>query len=181
MQRESIFAKFMRGVSVLCVCAGMMPAESKPAAPKLDLVFNLHLELGKPTDVGQTGPAGMRRIVPVAGGTLEGPGLKGKIMPGVDYQIIHPDGLVELDAHYVVQMDNGDLLYITNRGMRHGPPEVLKKLNAGEKVDQSLIYFRSVISVESAAPGLQKIARSILVSVGERLPNEALLHVYRVN
>jgi hypothetical protein len=102
-------------------------------------------------------------------------------MPGVDFQIIHPDGLVELDAHYVVQMDNGDLLYITNRGMRHGPPEVLKKLNAGEKVDQSLIYFRSVISVESAAPGLQKIARSILVSVGERLPNEALLHVYRVN
>jgi hypothetical protein len=166
---------------VLCLGAGLLPGESKPAAPKLDLVFNLHLELGKPTDVGQIGPAGSRRVVPVAGGTLEGPGLKGKIMPGADYQIIHPDGLVEIDAHYVVQMENGDSIYITNRGMRHGPAEVLKKLNAGEKVDQSLIYFRTVISVETAAPALQKLARSILVSFGERLPNEAVLHVYRVN
>ncbi len=158
-----------------------MLAQSKPAPPKLDLVFNLHLELGKPTDVGKIGPAGSRRVVPVAGGTLEGPGLKGKILPGVDFQIIHPDGLTELDAHYVVQLENGDLLYVTNRGMRHGPADVLQKLNAGEKVDQSLIYFRTVISVESAAPALQNLTRSILICVGERLPNEALLHVYRVN
>jgi hypothetical protein len=171
----------LRVLSVLCLCTGLLPGELKPAAPKLDLVFNLHLELGKPTDVGQIGPAGSRRVVPVAGGTLEGPGLKGKIMPGADYQIIHPDGLVEIDAHYVVQMENGDSIYITNRGMRHGPAEVLKKLNAGEKVDQSLIYFRTVISVETAATDNKKLARSILVSVGERQPNEAVLHVYRMN
>jgi hypothetical protein len=64
----------LRVLSVLCLCAGLLPAESNPAAPKLDLVFDLHLELGKPTDVGQIGPAGSRRVVPVAGGTLEGPG-----------------------------------------------------------------------------------------------------------
>ena len=115
----------------------MLLGQSKPAAPKLDLVFDLHLDLGKPTDVGQIGPAGARRVAPVLGGTLQGPGLKGKILPGADYQIIHPDGLTEIDAHYVVQLDNGDLLYVTNRGMRHGPPEVLQKLNAGERVDQS--------------------------------------------
>jgi uncharacterized protein DUF3237 len=171
----------LRVFSVLCLCAGLLPAESKPVAARLEPVFNLHLQLGKPTDVGQIGPAGNRRVVPVAGGMLEGPGLKGKIMPGADYQIIHPDGLVEIDAHYVVQMDNGDSIYITNRGMRHGPADVLKRLNAGENVDQSLIYFRTVISVETAAPDLQKLARSILVSAGERLPNEAVLHVYRVN
>jgi hypothetical protein len=75
----------------------------------------------------------------------------------------HPsDGLVELDAHYVVQMENGDLIYIAIVGCA-GPPRC-KKLNAGEKVDQSLIYFRSVISVETAAP-VAKAARSILVSV----------------
>src|ERR1700686_4702396 len=141
----------LRVFSVL-LCAGLLHGESKPAAPKLDLVFDLHLELGKPTDVGQIGPAGSRRIVPVAGGTLEGPGLKGKILPGADYQIIHPDGLVELDAHYVVQMENGDLLYVNNRGMRHGPAEVIQKLNSGQAVDQSLIYFRTVVSIETASP-----------------------------
>lgn len=161
--------------------ASLVLAQSKPAAPKLEHVFDLHLQLGKATDVGKVSPAGNRRVVPVNGGTIDGPGLKGKILPGVDFQVIQPDGLTELDAHYVVQLDNGDLLYVTNRGMRHGPPEVLAKLNAGEKVDQSVIYFRTVITVESASPALKKLTRSILICAGERLPTEAVLHVYRVN
>jgi hypothetical protein len=40
--------------------------------PKLDHVFDLHLQLSKPTDVGQTSAAGLRRVVAVLGGTLEG-------------------------------------------------------------------------------------------------------------
>ncbi|MSV35500.1 MAG: DUF3237 family protein [Bryobacterales bacterium] len=54
--------------------------------------------MGKPTDVGKIGPAGNRRVVPVNGGTIEGPGLKGKILPGVDFQILQPDGLAKLNA-----------------------------------------------------------------------------------
>lgn len=52
--------------------SGLLSAQSKLPAPKLDPVFDLHLELSKPTDVGQTGPAGLRRVVTVLGGTLEG-------------------------------------------------------------------------------------------------------------
>ncbi len=181
MQRLAIDAKLVKIFLAGCVVTGLLLGESKPAPPKLDHVFDLHLELAKPTDVGQIGPAGLRRVVPVAGGTLEGPGLKGKIMPGADYQIIHPDGLTEIDAHYVIQMENGDLLYVTNRGMRHGPAEVLQKLNSGQPVDQSLIYFRTVISVETAAPSLQWMNRTIFIARGERQPNEAVIHVYRVN
>jgi hypothetical protein len=181
MNRIVTVAKRMRLLPALCLSAGLLLSQSKPAPPKLDLAFDLHLELAKPLDVGQIGPAGSRRIVQVLGGTLQGPGLKGKILPGVDYQMIHPDGLTEIDAHYAVQMENGDLLYVTNRGMRHGPAEVLRKLNAGEKVDQSLIYFRTVVSIETAAPALQWMTRTIFVCMGERFPNEALIHVYRVN
>jgi hypothetical protein len=123
--------------------------------------------------------------VTVLGGTLEGTGstasLRGKIMPGADYQIIRPDGFTEIDAHYVVQMDNGNLIYITNRGMRHGPPDLIAKLNAGQAVDQSKIYFRTVISIETAIKALDWMSRSILVSVGERQPAEAVIHVYRLN
>jgi hypothetical protein len=181
MKHPTALAKSLRLFPLFCLGAGVLAGQSKPAPPKLDLVFDLHLDLGKPTDVGQIGPAGARRVAPVLGGTLQGPGLKGKILPGADYQIIHPDGLTEIDAHYVVQLDNGDLLYVTNRGMRHGPPEVLKKLNAGEPVDQSLIYFRTIVSIETAAPALQWMQRTIFVCAGERFPNEAVIHVYRVN
>jgi hypothetical protein len=165
--------------------AGLLFSQSKLPAPQLDHVFDLHLQLSKPTDVGQTGPAGLRRVVNVVGGTFEGASstasLKGKILPGADYQIIRPDGFTEIDAHYVVQMENGDLIYVTNRGMRHGPPDLMAKLNAGEAVDQSKIYFRTIISIETAAKALDWMNRSIFISVGERQPAEAVIHVYRLN
>jgi Protein of unknown function (DUF3237) len=164
--------------------AGLLPAQSKPPVAKLDPVFDLHLQLSGPTDIGQIGSAGLRRIVNVLGGTLVGTGsvpLKGKIQPGVDFQIIRPDGFTEIDAHYAIQMDNGDLIYLTNRGMRHGPPELIAKLNAGQAVDQSKIYFRTVVSIETAAKALDWMNRSIFVAIGERAPMEAVIHVYRLN
>lgn len=168
------------------LCAAQLFGQSKLPPPKLDAAFNLHLELGKPNDVGAVSAAGMRRVVPVTGGMLEGPGmggapLKGKILPGADYQIIRPDGLTEIDAHYVVQLESGDLIYVTNRGMRHGPPELLAKLAAGEKIDQTKIYFHTIIAVETAAKSLDWMNKSIFVSTGERLPSEAVIHVYRLN
>jgi hypothetical protein len=182
--------RFVRWIS-LAACsfsfAAFSAGQSKPLVPKLDAVFDLHLQLAKPTDVGTVGPAGMRRIVPVTGGTLSGPGLpggaalKGKIQPGADYQIIRTDGVTELDAHYVVQLDSGDLIYINNRGMRHGPADVVAKLAAGEKIDQSKIYFRSIISIETAAKSLDWMNKSIFVCIGERLPTEAVIHVFRLN
>jgi len=124
-------------------------------------------------------------VVNVLGGTLQGTGahasLKGKILPGADYQIIRPDGFTEIDAHYVIEMEGGDRIYVTNRGMRHGPPELIAKLNAGQAIDQSQIYFHTVITVETAAKALEWMSRSILVSAGERQPNEAVIHVYRLN
>jgi hypothetical protein len=182
MQPVTTHSTLLRIFLAACACAGLLLAESNPVAPpKLEPAFDLHLQLGKPSDVGQTTSAGLRRVVPVAGGTLEGPNLKGKIMPGADYQIIRPDGFTEIDAHYVVQMENGDLLYVVNRGMRHGPADVLQKLNSGQPVDQNLIYFRTVISVETASPSLQWMNKTIFVTKGERLPNEAVIHVFRVN
>jgi hypothetical protein len=169
------------------VVASMLATESKMPSPKLDHVFDLHLQLGKPADIGQIGPAGSRRVAIVLGGTLEGPGmpggpaLMGKIMPGADYQIIHPDGFTEIDAHYVVQLESGDLIYVTNRGMRHGPADLIAKLNAGESIDQSKIYFRTIVSIETASKALDWMNRSIFVCVGERLPGEAVIHVYRLN
>jgi hypothetical protein len=78
-------------------------------------------------------------------------------------------------------MESGDTIYVTNRGMRHGPPDLIAKLNAGESIDQSRIYFRTIVSIETAAKALDWMNRSIFVCIGERQPNEALIHVYRLN
>ena len=174
----------MLSVSAICVLAVAMLAvvifAQTPAAPKLELAFEIRAQVGKPDEVGAV-PGGTRRVIPILGGTFTGPQVKGKILPGgTDHQLLQPDGFTQLEARYVLQTDQGEMIYVTNRGMRHGPADVLKRLNAGERVDPNLIYFRTAATLETSAPRLQWMARSIFVCVGERYPNEVVVRFYRV-
>jgi len=174
---------------VLCVSvavAGMswfgstVRAQQTPPAPRLEFAFEVKAEVADPTVVGQM-PNGTRRIVNILGGTFEGPKVKGKVLPGgADWQIIREDGFTEVDARYTLQTDTGHLIYVSNIGMRHAPPDVMKRLNAGETVDPSLIYFRAVPKFETAAPDLQWLTRSIFVATGERYPKGVVIRFWRV-
>ena len=72
----------------------------------------------------------------------------------------------------MLQTDAGSLVYIQNAGIRHAPPDVTKKLLAGEPVDPSQVYFKTVPTFETSAPELQWLTRSIFVGTGERRPTE---------
>ncbi len=103
-------------------------------------------------------------------------------MPGgADWQLIRSsDGFTIVDARYTLETDGGDLIYVTNLGIRHASPEVMRRLNAGEVVDQSEIYFRAVPRFETTAPDLQWLMRSIFVATGERYPNGVIIRFWRV-
>src|SRR5262249_17862038 len=121
------------------------------------------------------------RIVPIEGGTFEGPNLRGAVLPGgADWQIVRPDGLSELDTRYTLRADDGALIYIQNAGMRHASPEIVEKLLAGEQVDPSLVYFRTVPTFETAAPQLAWLTRAIFIATGERHPKDVIVSVWRV-
>lgn len=155
-------------------------ARGAPAAPALELAFELHAEVAPPTVVGEL-PTGTRRIVGILGGTFEGPSIKGKVLPGgADWQLIRADGFTEVDARYTLETDGGDLVYVSNVGIRHAPPDVISRLNAGEAVDQSQIYFRTVPKFETAAPELQWLMRSLFIATGERYPNGVVIRYWRV-
>lgn len=160
-----------------------MTAQQKSTVPgtlTLDLVFELHVEVGSPIEIGQVN-GGTRRIVPILGGSFMGSGLTGKLLPGGnDYQILYADGFTELDARYVLETDGGQLIYVSNRGMRQAPSNIIQKLNAGEPVDPSLVYFRTVPTFETAAEELQWLTRSVFVCVGERYPSQVVVRFYRV-
>jgi hypothetical protein len=137
-------------------------------------------EVADPTVVGQV-PAGLRRIIDIIGGTFEGPRLEGEVLPGgADWQLIADDGFTDVDARYTLRTDDGHLIYVTNIGIRHAPPDVISRLNAGEVVDQSQIYFRAVPKFETAAPELEWLMRSIFVATGERYPNGVIIRFWRV-
>jgi hypothetical protein len=151
-----------------------------PLAPQLEFAFEAAVEIGAPLDLGLTA-LGRRRIIPILGGRFEGPALRGRILPGgADWQIVRADGSAELDARYTLETDRGVLIYVVNRGMRQGPPEVLKRLNAGELVDPASYYFRSVPSFETSAAECQWLTRAIFIGVGERRPDSVTVRFWKV-
>jgi Protein of unknown function (DUF3237) len=174
----------MQTVPCLFLVAGILSADTQsPPAPKpptLTLAFTLRVQVGPPMEVGET-QAGRRRIVPILGGSFDGPNIRGKVLPGgADWQIVRTDGLAELDARYTLQSDSGALIYIQNAGIRHAPPDVTRKLLAGEAVDPSLVYFKTVPKFETSAADLQWLTRSIFVGTGERYPSEVVVRIWRV-
>ena len=147
---------------------------------KLSFAFEALAQVGTPLDLGLV-PAGRRRIVPILGGSVEGPGLKGRIQPGgADWQVVRADGFTELDVRYTVETDGGKLIYVQNTGIRHAAPEITAKLLKGEPVDPSLVYFRTVPKFETSAPELAWLMRSIFVGVGERYPAEVMMRFWKL-
>jgi hypothetical protein len=149
-------------------------------APRLVFAFQARVELGTVMELGQV-PRGRRRIIPIVGGSFEGPGLKGKVLNnGADWQIVRSDGFADLDTRYALETDKGQIIYVQNAGMRHAAPEILAKLAAGEIVDPNLVYFRTVPTFETSAPELQWLTRSVFVGVGERYPTHVMIKFWRL-
>lgn len=177
MPASYVLTAFAFAISIL---SSAVTAQETPTPPELEFAFEVRAEVADPTVIGQV-PAGLRRIIDIVGGTFEGPRLKGRLLPGgADWQLIAEDGFTDVDARYTLETDDGHLIYVTNIGIRHAPPDVIRRLNAGEVVDQSQIYFRAVPKFETAAPELEWLMRSIFVATGERYPNGVIIRFFRV-
>src|ERR1700692_3732408 len=114
-------------------------------------VFTITALIGSVTSAGDIG-TGVRRIIPITGGEVKGKDVNGKVCAfGADFQIIRPNELIELEAKYAIETDDGAVIYVENRGLRFGPIELLLQLNRGAPVDPSLIYFRTVPKFEIGA------------------------------
>jgi hypothetical protein len=149
-------------------------------APSLEHVADLAVEIAEPLEIGEMG-AGERRVIPIIGGTVEGPRLKGRIRPaGADFQIIRSCGVTELVARYVIEAEGGVLIYVENSGLRHGPPELMAKLRRGESVDPTQIYFRTVPRFETASPDYAFLTRHIFIASAARFPREVKLRIWLV-
>ena len=152
----------------------------EPLVPDLVFAFEVRAQVEAPAELGAT-PRGRRRIVPIVGGTFEGPELKGRVLSGgADWQIIHADGFSELDSRYTLETESGDLIAVQNRGIRHAAPEVMTRLLAGEPVDPSDVYFKTMPTFETAAPHLQWLTRSLFLGTGERQPSLVVIRFWRV-
>jgi hypothetical protein len=124
-------------------------AQNLPEAPGLEYVCELKIKLKPALVVGETSH-GTRRIIPITGGSFEGPKMKGEILDGgADWQIVRKDGVSELEAHYQIKTDDGVVIYIKNVGLRVATPEIAAKIAKGEVVSPNDYYFRAIPKFEA--------------------------------
>jgi len=148
--------------------------------PTLTHFCTLKVALSKPMMIGDV-HAASKRVIPIRGGTVTGPEISGTILDfGADWQRVFESGVAELDARYAFKTDDGALVEIENFGFRHGPPDILAKLAAGEACPPESYYMRTAARLSTAHPKYNWINRTMFVGTGARLQNAVQIELYAV-
>jgi hypothetical protein len=147
---------------------------------KTEFLCKVEVTLEPVRDLGDT-PLGRRRIIGITGGSFSGPRLSGKVLPGgADWQLIRADGVAFLDARYTLETADGALIYVSNKGYRHGPKDVVDRLARGEDVDPALYYMRTTPWFETSAPAYAWLNRTVCVGTGARRAQAVELEFHEV-
>jgi hypothetical protein len=150
------------------------------STPELRFFADVSVQVAAPHEVGRT-LRGLRRLIPILSGEVVGDGWRARVLPGgADFQLVVSDTLAELDARYVLETDAGDLVYVQNRAIRSGPPELMARLVRGEPVHPASIYFRCSPSFETTSKVLGWINERFFVGTGARYPDQVVMRFFEV-
>ncbi len=144
-------------------------------------LFTITMTLHPIHELGDT-PAGNRRVVPVSGGEFTGDRLRGEVLPqaGSDLLLARSDGSYQQDVRLILRTDDGALILMTYRGVRHASPEVSARLALGERVASSDYYLRTAPFFETSSPVYAWVNRIVSVGMGERRSNGVTYEVFEI-
>ena len=154
------------------------------AAPQLQFAFRILLRFaeGPRLRFDPAFHAARRGFVAVQGGEITGPRLTGRVLPqsGGDWPRFWPSGLVDFEAHYQLEADDGTPIYIHNRGIAWSEPQVLARIEAGQAVSPSETYCRVTPRFETPAGPHDWLNRTVLIGKGERRGSHSVFDYYTV-
>ncbi len=167
---------------ILCLASTtLIHAQSEVPEPALEFIFEATVTLDPPREVGIT-RYGKRRIIPITGGSFEGPDIRGEVLPGgADWQTVREDGTADLVANYSLKTDDGVIIYIENKGVRTASPEVMARMMSGEAVSPAEYYMRTSATLEVAKDSKYAwLNQTIIISSGMKKGNTVVLRFYKV-
>ena len=134
---------------------------------KLIHVMDLTVQIGDAVEVGEVS-SGTRRLIPILSGQVEGPTFRGRVLPGgADFQIVRRDGVIDVEARYVIELIAGERIYVQNSGFRF--------------TTGSDTYFCTSARFECAAPEYQWLTRYIFIGDGVRYPDRVEIRFFQVD
>jgi hypothetical protein len=126
-------------------------------------------------------PYGGRRIARLGGGSFEGPKLRGIVLPGGGgWMILRGDGVLDIEVRIVLETDDKQMIYMHWKGYRHGPKEVIDRLNRGDEVDPASYYFRTTPYFETSSERYAWLNCICAIATGSRVGDRRGFQVYEV-
>lgn len=145
-----------------------------------EFLGTLRIEIAESHVIGDT-PAGGRRVDVFRGGTFKGPRIDATVVSGgSDALLRRRDGAMQPDVRLTLRTDDGALIHVAYRGVRHGPPEVMARIARGEPVEPDEYYLRNAPFFETSAARYDWLNRIVAVGVGRREPGAAVYEVYEI-
>ncbi len=179
MHRRSL----LKAMPALTIAGAAAPAAATDmlAIPALTLAMRLRVSIGAPQELGMVDGV-RKRVIPITGGSVDGPRLTGKVLPGgADWQSIRADGTADILARYSLEARDGTMISVVNPGYRHGPEPVLARIASGEVVDPALYYFRTTPRFEVAGDSPHGwLGRTIFLCTAARYKDYVALDIFSV-
>lgn len=144
-------------------------------ALKLEHVFDVRIDFHERKLFGPLGGGAKQGYTSVKTGIVDGPRLQGKVVDysGADWPLVRADGVVELNAHYLLEASDGTVIYIRNQGYVYGTSTEPGK-PAG--------YFRCTPYFRAPEGPHGWLNRTVIVGGGERKqnPDHSIFRYYAV-
>jgi Protein of unknown function (DUF3237) len=156
--------------------------------PGLEFAFEVRLRFTRVQNIASMPTGAGRGAVYVDSGEFSGPNIRGKAVAnsGGDYALFRPDGVLQFDARYMLQEEDGTLILMQNRGYLWGRnPDTMQKLRdmafaGGPTVDPGEYYLRAAPSFEVEKGRHDWLMRHVFVGLGERKSDGNLVRYYKV-
>lgn len=144
-------------------------------------LFTITMKLAPTLELGDT-PAGKRRVFTVSSGRFIGDRLRGDVLPqaGSDLLLVRQDGSAQPDVRLILRTDDGALILMTYRGVRHASEEVNARIARGEQVAASDYYLRTAPFLETSSSKYAWLNKIVSVGVGERHPDGVSYEVFEI-
>jgi hypothetical protein len=144
-------------------------------------LLTIRMKLLPILELGDT-PAGKRRVFTVSSGEFIGDRLRGKVLPqaGSDLLLVRADGSSQQDVRLILRTDDGVLILMTYRGIRHASADVNARIARGERVLVSEYYLRTAPFFETSSPNYAWLNKIVSVGIGERTPDGVVYEVFEI-
>ena len=158
-------------------------AQPHPFAPRFEHAFTISIELSKPYWVRPSARGETRAAIYAASGTVEGPRLNGRVIPmsGGDFPLSRENGVIDFDARYLLEADDGAVIYLENRGYRWAAKPKSPRAWAATKTPAFGDYYMRVTPKFDAPAGPHEwMSKHVFVGVAEKLPGANRIHYFVV-